>query len=93
MKFDVSNRNLQNIMPDILKKNLQFLSSSFDELIDEANVESALFDSNCLSKLGSIDIFLNLKHVCILVSFKIPLLDHKTTIVIYNFFNSQVITY
>jgi len=64
MRFDLSNRNLQKIVPDILKENLQFLTSSCDdELVDEKNVESALFDNNCLSKLDSLDIFLNLKHV------------------------------
>ena len=65
MRFDLSNLNLQKIGPDILKENLPFLSSSHenDDTVDEKNIESALFDNNCLSKLDSLDLFSNLKHV------------------------------
>lgn len=69
MRFDLSNRSLKKIDTDILKNNLEFLTTQDSEEqleIDEKKVESALFDNNQLSKLDSLDKFSNIKHVTIL---------------------------
>lgn len=69
MRFDLSNRSLKKIDSDILKNNLEFLTTQDSEEqleIDEKKVESALFDNNQLSKLDSLDKFSNIKHVSIL---------------------------
>lgn len=65
MKLDLSNRKLQKIDASILKDNLECLSScgDGDDLVDEKNIQTALFDNNFLSKLDSLDKFSNLKHV------------------------------
>jgi hypothetical protein len=66
MRFDLSSRNLKKIDIDVLKNNLEFLTTqdSDEQLeIDEKKVESALFDNNQLSKLDSLDNFSNIKHV------------------------------